>query len=88
MKFFFFGLKNMLRMGKERSLRNPSSMVSVHDMCTCKYSFIAGYRPNDCVPLNLYVGILTSNMVILGGGTFGNYLVVRMEPSRMGLVPL
>ena len=29
MKFFFFGLKNMLRMGKERSLRNPSSMVSV-----------------------------------------------------------
>lgn len=43
----------------------------------------------ECVPSNLYVDVLTFlKVMVLGGEVFGGDEVIRVEPSRMGLVPL
>lgn len=40
------------------------------------------------LPPNSYVEILILNVVIIGGGDFGRYKVMRVEPPGTGLVPL
>ena len=46
------------------------------------------YRLNACVPAKFICWNPIPIVMVLGGGTFGRWLVQRVEPSWMGLVPL
>lgn len=39
-------------------------------------------------PPNSYVEAPAPGVMVLGGGISGRYLVMKVEPSRMGSVPL